>query len=222
MFWSPDSISPSVRRHCAALETDPISVWFSVTLTRSTVSTGQNMEMQARLRQLGLGLAEVQLDADFLRVDGVDGVEQPEHHQDDQTPPRMAQRPPGRPPWKLVASAVENVFEIGRAAPPRPTAAAAGACPQGPAIVAAARRPYYCPRASDTFQPVYRCRDLYREAMPADQRCAAERRSINSDAERRSSPVRCRSTSGRVNGLPDPRDRSSGKARRPPARARHG
>ncbi len=75
MFWSPESIRPSLapRAPCP-----PMFFCFS---TISTFSSGFNrpeVEMQARLGNIRLGLAEAQFDGSFVRLDRINRLEKPE------------------------------------------------------------------------------------------------------------------------------------------------
>src|SRR5690606_37428937 len=106
-----------------------------------------HVEMQARHGQLWLGRAEAQLDADFLRIDGIDRIEPPERHDgEDAADQRPA--PAGQPAAELVAAAIENIFEVGRiaAAWPTWTTTATRCLRPGPASVAATPTSVILPR----------------------------------------------------------------------------
>src|SRR5690606_17148037 len=75
------------------------------------------MEVETRLAEVGLRLAELQFDADFAFVDGVDGIEQPEN---DQRANAANDRPASAgkigTALKAVATAAQKVLETGAAA----------------------------------------------------------------------------------------------------------
>ena len=84
MFWSAESIrltSALVRRLASS---EPMNSRCWRILTFSTVSTGQIVEMQARLGDLVLRLAEHEFLAELVRLDGVDRLDEPEGADDDE------------------------------------------------------------------------------------------------------------------------------------------
>ena len=75
------------------------------------------MEMQAGLGELGLGLAEAQLDRHFVGLHGVDSLEHPErqHGEPDQADEGRAGAAAARQhASQPVLAAADDVFEIGR------------------------------------------------------------------------------------------------------------
>jgi hypothetical protein len=74
------------------------------------------MEMQARLRQLFLRLAEAQLDGQFVRLHRVDCLEQPESHHRQADQPKKGRADIAaawQRPLEAVLAAPDDVLEVG-------------------------------------------------------------------------------------------------------------
>jgi hypothetical protein len=177
MFWSPDSIRPSID---PVREDPPVLISRSTILAISTVSNGQKDHMQTGLRNLVLGLAETQLDAAFIGLDRVDRLHKPEtdqtqRHDKADNSCRRRTRSRHRPEAP------------GATCPDR-----AGSVPQGPADC---RRPVAavdpCPMVPDRCH--HHCRrrpkgrrrlrsDCSRASRPLSKRCYVTRRKKPGDA----------------------------------------
>src|SRR5690606_26435739 len=146
------------------------------------------MEMQPRIGEFVLGLAEQQFDPDLVRRDGVNRLAGPEHQTCRDRPDDQPAPATGNPAAELLPPAGENIFEIGGITatpvwPPWSAATASAArclAPRAPAATPPAA-PIVFPRHLVPFgcrENVFcavRNRDhqyvsvLYREARPGDQ-----------------------------------------------------
>ena len=101
------------------------------------------MEMQARHGDFLLGLAEAQLDAALVRLDGINGVHQPENADEQQSDnDDAAVEAAGHDVLQLVLATPDDLLKVRRAAIAAPAAAGAvRSLPPWPLIVSAAAAP---------------------------------------------------------------------------------